>query len=113
MQVRPIPECLQTVHNLELSIGGIVELTHTVRRELQPEMHTLLWDVRGSAVTHGDETGWRENGQNGYVRGFLGVAPQPVNHFVYLQSRASHIPQGVLGLHFCGQTCAAACWRLG
>jgi hypothetical protein len=102
MQVRPIQEYLRTLHNLELSIGEIVELTHTVRRELQGEMDTLLQDVRASAVTHGDETGWRENGQNGYVWGFLGVAPQPVYYFVYHQSRASRIPQGILGLHFRG-----------
>ncbi len=102
LPIRQIQEYLQTLHNLRLSIGEIVELTHTVRRELQPEMDTLLTAVQASPVTHGDETGWRENGQNGYVWGFLGVAAQPVYYFVYHQSRASRIPQGILGLHFQG-----------
>jgi transposase len=102
LPIRQIQEYLRTVHTLELSSGEIVELTHTVRRELQPEMDTLLEEVQASTVVHGDETGWRENGQNGYVWGFLGVDPLPLYYFVYHQSRASRIPQGILGLHFPG-----------
>lgn len=102
LPVRQIQEYLRTLHNLELSSGEIVELTHTVRRELQPEMDQLRQDVQASSVVHGDETGWREDGQNGYVWGFLGAVPEPVYYFVYYQSRASRIPQGILGLHFSG-----------
>ena len=102
LPVREIQGYLRTVHRLELSIGEIVELTHQVRRELQPEMDTLLQEVRASSVVHGDETGWRENGQNGYAWGFLGLGALPVYYFVYHQSRASRIPQGILGLHFKG-----------
>jgi len=102
LPVRQIQAYLRTLHSLELSIGEIVELTHTVRRELQPEMDTLLKEVQASPVAHADETGWREDGQNGYVWGFLGVGPLPVYYFVYHQSRASRIPQGILGLHFTG-----------
>ena len=102
LPVRQIQEYIRTLHRLELSIGEIVELTHQVRRELQPEMDTLLQEVRASSVVHGDETGWRENGQNGYAWGFLGLGALPVYYFVYHQSRASRIPQGILGLHFKG-----------
>lgn len=102
LPIRQIQAYLRTLHSLELSIGEIVELTHTVRRELQPEMEALLKEVQASRVAHGDETGWRENGQNGYVWGFLGLDPLPVYYFVYHQSRASRIPQGILGLHFQG-----------
>jgi transposase len=73
-----------------------------VRRELQPAMDTLLEAVQASRIAHGDETGWRENGQNGYVWGFLGLDPLPVYYFVYHHSRASRVPQGILGLHFQG-----------
>lgn len=102
LPIRQIQEYLQTLHGLHLSTGEIVALTHTVRRELQPEMDTLLQEVRSSTVVHGDETGWRENGQNGYIWGFLGRAPRPVYYFVYHKSRANSIPQGILGLHFQG-----------
>lgn len=53
-------------------------------------------------MAHADETGWCENGQNGYVWTFLSQAPRPVYYFVYHQTRANRIPQGVLGLHFPG-----------
>jgi len=102
LPIRQIQEYLQTLHHLKLSVGEIVELTHTVRQELQGEMDTLLTEVQASAVVHGDETGWREGGQNGYVWAFLGVDPAPVQYFVYYQSRASRIPQGIVGLHFAG-----------
>jgi hypothetical protein len=102
LPIRQIQEYLRTLHSLELSIGEIVELTHTVRRELQSEMDRLLTEVQASAVAHGDETGWRENGQNGYVWGFMSWDPQPVTYFVYHHSRASRVPQGILGLHFQG-----------
>lgn len=102
LPIRQIQAYLETLHHLRLSVGEIVELTHTVRRELQPEMEALLQAVQASPVAHGDETGWRENGQNGYVWGFLGLGPQPAYYFVYHQSRASRIPQGILGLHFKG-----------
>jgi transposase len=66
LPVHQIQAHLRTIHTLELSSGEIVELTHTVRRAPQPEMDTLLVEVQASAVAHGDETGWREQGQNGY-----------------------------------------------
>jgi transposase len=102
LPVRQIQAYLQSQHQLTLSLGEIVELTHTVRRALQPEMNTLQQEVQASAIVHGDETGWRENGQNGYVWAFLGVSPLPVHYFVYQPTRAGRIPQGVLGLHFRG-----------
>jgi len=102
LPVRHIQEYLQTQHQLRLSSGEIVELTHTVRRALQPEMNALLAEVQASTVAHADETGWREDGQNGYVWAFLSQTPRPVHYFVYHQTRANRIPQGVLGLHFAG-----------
>jgi len=102
LPVRQIQEYLETQHQLRLSVGEIVELTHTVRRALQPQMDTLLQEVQASPVVHADETGWRENGQNGYIWAFLSPTPDPVYYFVYHQTRAQRIPQGVLGLHFPG-----------
>ena len=65
-------------------------------------MNTLLAEVQSSSVAHADETGWREDGQNGYVWAFLSETPRPVCYFVYQQTRSNRIPQGVLGLHFAG-----------
>jgi len=102
LPVRQIQEDLQTQHQLGVSIGEIVELTHRVREALQPEMDALLPEVQTRNVVHADETGWREDGQNGYVWAFLSQTPRPVYYFVYHQTRANRIPQGVLGLHFAG-----------
>lgn len=102
LPVRQVQSYLQTVHELQLSAGEIVELTHQVRRALQHEMKALHTEIQASKVVHGDETGWRENGHNGYVWAFISRGPHPVHYFVYHQSRARHIPQGILGLDFRG-----------
>ena len=44
----------------------------------------LLAQARASPVAHMDETGWRENGQNGYVWGLATPGPQPVRYYHHL-----------------------------
>ena len=75
LPIRAIQSHLATLHNLQLSVGEIVELTHSVRQQLQPQAEQLKAAVQSSAVVHGDETGWRENGQNGYVWAFVTAGP--------------------------------------
>ena len=62
---RAIQAHLVTLHNLRLSVGELVELTHAVRRQLQAQADQLKAAVQTSTVAHGDQTSWRENGQNG------------------------------------------------
>jgi hypothetical protein len=50
-------------------------------------------------VVHADETGWREDGINGYLWAFL---TQTTQYFVRDQSRASAVPQSVLTSSFTG-----------
>lgn len=72
---RGIQSYLATLHNLQLSVGELVELTHDVRQQLQPAADQLKVAVQTSTVTHGDETSWRENGQNGYAWAFVTAGP--------------------------------------
>ena len=58
---------LDTVHGLRLSVGAIVAATHRVAQKAQAALTDIVERVRGSPVVHADETGWRENGPNGYV----------------------------------------------
>ena len=58
--------------------------------------------ARVGPVVHADETGWRENGRNGYVWAFVTGREQPIRYFVYYHSRSHRIPQGILGLQLCG-----------
>ena len=64
---RTIQWYLQTVHQLRLSVGAIVGAVHQVARQAQPAVDRILERIRGSPVVHADETGWREDGANGYV----------------------------------------------
>jgi len=102
LPVRAIQDYLVTLHNLQISLGEIVELTHDVRQELQPQADELKAKVQGSMVAHGDETGWRENGQNGYVWAFVTGGPQAVRFFEFSHSRSHLVAKGILGADFRG-----------
>jgi hypothetical protein len=58
---------LAAVHALRLSVGGIVGALRTVAERAAPLVAGLQESIRASPVLHVDETGWRENGGNGYV----------------------------------------------
>ena len=64
---RTIQWYLDTVHGLHLSLGAIVDATQRVARKAQAELAAIAGRIRGSPVVHADETGWREDGHNGYV----------------------------------------------
>jgi len=102
LPVRQVKEYLQTMHQLELSVGEIAALTEQVERELGPQLEELRREVQGSAVVHVDETGWRENGQNGYVWAFVTEGAEAVRYFIRDGSRSHRVPQGVLGLRHRG-----------
>ena len=56
-----------TVHQLHLSVGAIVQAVHGVARQAETAVREVLEQVRASPVVQGDETGWRQDGSNGYV----------------------------------------------
>ncbi len=99
---RLIQSYLATLHNLQLSVGALVELTHAVRRQLQPQADQLKAQVQRSTVPHGDETGWRENGQNGYAWAFVTGGPAAVRYFEYDHSRSHLVAQRILGADWRG-----------
>jgi transposase len=102
LPLRAIQSYLATIHSLRLSVGELVELTHDVRRQLQPQADQLKGQVQRSAVAHGDETGWRENGQNGWVWTFVTGGPAAVRYFEYDPSRSHWVAQRILGADFRG-----------
>jgi transposase len=99
---RAIQSYLATLHSLQLSVGEIVELTHDVRQRLQPQADQLKAAVQTSPVAHGDETGWRENGQNGYAWAFVTAGPAAVRYFEYDRSRSHLVAQRILGADWRG-----------
>jgi hypothetical protein len=103
MTVRAIRNYLKTVHELVLSIGEIVEVLHRVREAGQPTLRELREQMRSSPVVHADETGWREDGQGGYVWTFsTPEGPEAVRYFERDKSRSGHVAKRILGLAFKG-----------
>jgi transposase len=99
---RGIQSYLATLHNLQLSVGELVELTHDVRQQLQPAADQLKAEVQTSTVIHGDETSWRENGRNGYAWAFVTAGPQAVRYFEFARSRSHLVAQRILGAQWRG-----------
>ena len=67
LPVRSIQWYLQTVHQLELGVGAIINVVHATAQRAQLVVAEMLERIRGSPVVHADETGGREDGANGYV----------------------------------------------
>lgn len=88
-----IKQLLESLYGLSVSKGEICELLHEVARLGKDEYDGLLESVRGSPVVHGDETGWREDGVNGYLWSF---STPRARYFTYNRSRAGAVVKEVL-----------------
>jgi hypothetical protein len=103
MTVRAIRSYLKVVHDLVLSIGEIVEVLHRVREAGQPSLRELREQMRSSPVVHADETGWREDGQGGYVWTFSTPdGPDAVRYFERDKSRSGKVVLRILDRAFKG-----------
>ena len=67
LPIGTIQRYLRTVHELRVSRGAIVDAVHRTARKAQDVVAGILERIRGSPVVHADETGWCEDGHNGYV----------------------------------------------
>ncbi len=102
MPVRLIREYLLTMHKLLISNGEIVDLLHRVAQaeKVQQAIQAVKERVRNSRIVHGDETGWREGGQNGYI--WLFCTPEGERYYEYDHSRAGAVARRILGSSFKG-----------
>jgi hypothetical protein len=90
--------CLATFHGLELSVGAIVAASHQVAERGAAEVAQIRERVRASPVVHADETGWRENGQNGYLWTFS----TPTARYFVAGGRDKGVVDQALGEAFTG-----------
>ena len=67
LPIRQIQLYLLTLHGVTISIGEIVELLHRMKAQMQPQLDALKTEIRASPAVQADETGWREDGSNGYI----------------------------------------------
>jgi hypothetical protein len=79
---------------LRLSVGAISGLLMDVAHAGKPAYDTVLAEARASPVVHLDETGWRENGRNGYI---WTLSTPTLRLFQYVQSRAGAVAERLVG----------------
>ncbi len=98
LPVRTIQWYLRTLHQLKLSVGAIVRVVHQVAQQARPAVAEALERIRSSPVVHADETGWRENGVNGYVWTFS----TSTERYFLRRGRGGAVVDEVLGESFGG-----------
>lgn len=98
--LRVIQAWLASVHHLRLSLGEISDLLRRVAAHGQGVHEALRSRIRASPAVQADETGWRENGQNGYV--WFAGTPSGERYFEYHHSRAGAVINTLLGEEFSG-----------
>jgi transposase len=99
MPHRTIQRILGALYGLRISVGEISELLHRVADRGVNAYRDLLCEIRGSPVVNADETGWREDGVNGYIWSF---STPKVRYLVRDRSRASEVVTRTLGDEFAG-----------
>jgi transposase len=67
LPIRQIQMYLLTLHSVAISSGEMVELLHRMKAQMQPQLDALKAGIRASPAVQADETGWREDGSNGYI----------------------------------------------
>ncbi len=93
-----IQRLLGTLTGLHLSVGALVDAVGHVAVRASPFLAEATAAIRASPVVHADETGWRENGRNGYVWTF-----STLEHRLFLHgSRAKPMLTRGLGEAFAG-----------
>ena len=98
LPIRSVQWYLDTVHQLRLSVGAIVSAIHQTAQRAQPAVAAILDRIRASPVVHADETGWREDGANGYVWTFS----TPTERYFLRRGRGKAVVDEALGDAFSG-----------
>lgn len=95
--LRTIQEYVQTAYQLHLSVGEISDLCRRAVGQLAAGSAGLLAEARASPVVHMDETGWREDGQNGYIWCLVTDTPRAVRYYEFHRSRSGEVAKTMLG----------------
>ena len=99
MPQRMIAKHLEGFFGVHISIGAINDVLHRVSEWSKPVVCDILRKIRGSPDVNADETGWREDGINGYL---WSVSTGAVRFYYFHRRRASRIIRHILGVRFDG-----------
>jgi transposase len=98
LPVQTIQWLLGQLYALPLSVGAIVAASAQVAHASVALASAIRDQIRASPVVHADETGWRENGVNGYVWTFS----TPSARYFVRRNRGKAVVDEVLGDRFAG-----------
>lgn len=96
---RVIQDYLHHRFGLRVSVGQLVGLVEAVAQRGKAIVEGFKQQIRGSPVVNGDETSWREDGQNGYVWSF---STNNIRYYLYRKSRSAAVVKEVLGEQYDG-----------
>jgi len=97
--VRTIQRMLSSLYGVHISTGEISEILHKVAEFGGQTYQSILREIRGSPYGNGDETGWREDGVNGYL---WSISTRSARYFEFNKSRAARVLRKILGYCFGG-----------
>jgi transposase len=98
--IRVIQAWLASVHGVHLAVGEITDLLRRLAANGQAPLNAVRERIRASPVVQADETGWRENGQNGSI--WFAGTPTGERYFESQHSRAGTVINALLGEDFAG-----------
>lgn len=94
MTKRTIQSFVEAMYGVHLGLGEITKILHTVAGCGNGDRWKLLCAVRGSPYINADETGWREDGKNGYIWTF---STSDTRYFVFRRSRSGQVAKEMIG----------------
>jgi transposase len=80
-----------------INLGSLIDIFHRLGRYFTPVMETLKDRYRHDPVKHADETGWRNDGQNGYAWLFCTTT---LSIFLFKNTRSASVPKGIFGSEY-------------
>jgi hypothetical protein len=99
LPLRQVRDVLRDLHGFEVSLGELVELVHRMKAYAQPRLDELKAEIRAHPAVQADETGWREDGQNGYI---WSVSTPTLRYYEYHHSRGGEVVKQLIGDEFQG-----------
>ena len=110
MPIRLIQSYLETFHELKVSVGEIIYLLDQLREKTKASVEGLRDEARKSKILHADETGWREDGVNGYIWSFStpggpdgrDTGKEAIRYYEFDPSRSQAVPRRILADKFKG-----------
>jgi transposase len=99
LPIRQIHLYLRTLHGVTISNGEIVQLLHRMKAQMQPLLDGLKAEIRASPAVQMDETGWREDGLNGYI---WAASTPTIRYYEYHHIRSGTVVKELIGEHFGG-----------